>query len=577
MSLSEGTTENPFIKNDETAKKLKSENKILKLQEDEYQLEMSLYDNNLIEFKVSLNSPMATCCFIENYNFETIKKISFLFHNKYKDSEGVYQYYKKKIFAGKEINLELSPDKNIMSLKYQKIVDEETIDVELKLKKKISNKDDIVQALMTEVEQLKKKDKYYEKKIDELKKNIDLLMEENKKFKEKEKENEKRKNEDEKNEENWKIEEEKLSSFNDNVNLINNFKFENYPELKYMETISCGSSFNQKTVAVYCIIKNNERLYQMAYYKNKYYSNNYQPAHIIIYNLVSNKIENKIYNAHKHNIKILKHYYNSSAKTHILLSSSYYSSSDYYNFDIKLWNISSNPIINILNIKDKYVNFSDFCFCLMFKNEDIFIFGNDKTEYEQGVYVWNKSGARIKKINKINLNRIYIIETTYFENKNYILLSGYNYDEKKRSGNYFSECYNYDEDDIKTYKDDEKNSNIYCMNLFKKGNEIYLITGSNQKVNIFEFYTTKFIKRIQIGESSVNSLCSINEKYIIASNSSKLKIIDMEKYSVVKDYSVYEDGVDKFNVNGIEKIKIPEKGEFIITYSYNGIFKIWKM
>ena len=93
-----------------------------------------------------------------------------------------------------------------MSLKYQKIVDEETIDVELKLKKKISNKDDIVQALMTEVEQLKKKDKYYEKKIDELKNNIDFLMEENKKFKEKEKENEKRKKEDEKNEENWKIE-----------------------------------------------------------------------------------------------------------------------------------------------------------------------------------------------------------------------------------------------------------------------------------------------------------------------------------------------------------------------------------
>ena len=134
MSLSEGTTENPFIKNDETAKKLKSENKILKLQEDEYQLEMSLYDNNSIEFKVSLNSPMATCYYIENYNFETIKKISFLFHNKYKDSEGVFQYYKKKIFAGKEINLELSPDKNIMSLKYQKIVDEETIDVVLQVR-----------------------------------------------------------------------------------------------------------------------------------------------------------------------------------------------------------------------------------------------------------------------------------------------------------------------------------------------------------------------------------------------------------------------------------------------------------
>ena len=403
-------------------------------------------------------------------------------------------------------------------------------------------------------------------------------MEENKKFKEKEKENEKRKKEDEKNEENWKIEEERLSSLNDNVNLINNFKFENYPELKCMETISCGLSFNRKTVAVYCIIKNNERISQMAYCKNKYYSNNYQTAHIIIYNLVSNKIENKIYNAHNKNIYILKHYYNSSTKIHILLSSSRYYNSSYYNFDIKLWNISSNPIINILNIKDKTVDSSECC-CLMFKNEDIFIFGNEKkSEYEEGVYIWNKYGTHIKKIDKITLNRLNFIETTYFEDKNYILLSGFNYDKNKYSYNYFSGCYNYDEGGIKTYKDeDEKNSTIYCMNLFKKGNEIYLITGSAQKVNIFEFESTKFIKRIQIGESSVNSLCSINEKYIIASNSSKLKIIDMEKYSVVKDYSVYEDDVEKYDVNGIEKIKIPEKGEFIITYSYNGIFKIWKM
>ena len=88
---------------------------------------------------------------------------------------------------------------------------------------------------------------------------------------------------------------------NDNVNLINNFKFENFPELKYIESISCGKSCNYKTVAVYCIIKNEERLYQMAYCKNKYYSQYESPTHIIIYNLILNKIENKIYKAHNNN------------------------------------------------------------------------------------------------------------------------------------------------------------------------------------------------------------------------------------------------------------------------------------
>ena len=50
----------------------------------------------------------------------------------------------------------------------------------------------------------------------------------------------------------------------------------------------------------------------------------------------------------------------------------------------------------------------------------------------------------------------------------------------------------------------------------------------------------------------------------------------MEKYSVVKDYPAYEDDGEKHEIRGIEKIKIPEKGEFIIT-SDKGIIRIWKM
>ena len=552
---------------------IKSENKIIKLQEDEYQLEMTLYNNNNIEFKITLNSPMATCYYIEKYNFETIKEISYLYHRKYNDMETVFQYYKEKIFP-KQMNLVLSSDKNIMSLKYQKVVDDEMIDVELKLKKIISKKEDIIQGLMKEVEQLKKKEKYYEKKIDEL----TLFMEEYNKIKEKEKEEEKKKIEEVKKEENIKIEEEKFSSLNDNVNLINNFKFENFRELKYIDGIS-GVSCDKKSVAVYCIIKNNERLYQMAYCKNKVNSENYKTAHIIIYNLVLNKIENKIYNAHKYgNIDYLKHYFDSSTKNHILLSSCSNHKNKFY--EIKLWNISSNPIMKILKIKDCRWS------CLLFKNEEFFIFGEKYEKYgnynSYGYFymsVWNKNGNYIKKINKINCNNqtcyISFIEATYFENKNYILISGNDYDEQTENSFYSSKCYNYDEDDIKTYKCDENNYQIFCINLFKKGNDIYLITGSYEKINIFEFETTNLIKRIQLGEKSVNSLCSINEKYIIASNSLKIKIIDMEKYSVVKEYSEYFDD-EEYDIMGIEKIKIPEKGEFIITYSKYSI-KILKI
>ena len=549
---------NANLTDDENAKKIKSEKKTLKLQEDEYQLEMSLYNNNYIEFKVTLNSPMATCYYLEKYNYETIKEISSLSNKKYGDLEGVYQYYERKVFK-KEMNLVLSPDKNIMSLKYQKYVDDEMTDVELKLKKIMSAKDDIVQALMKEVEQLKQNDKKIDelkKKIDELQKNNDLLMEEINKLKEKG-----IKEEDIKKEEEIRKKEEEFSSLNDNVNLTNDFKFENFQEIKYIDEIS-GPTCEIKTVAVYCIIKNNERLYQMAYCKDKY-RNNSDTGHIIIYNLILNKIENKIYKAHKDGqIDKLKHYFNSSTKNHILLSSS----NDYY-VNVILWNISSNPIIKILTIEN--------CLkpCLTFKNEDYFIFGvnYDRNNTDRRMAVWNKNGTLIKKINKSNFNQgLIFIEATYFENKNYILLSGCCYNQNKYSN--FSECYNYDEDDIKTYEDNENDSQGICsMNLFKKGNDIYLIAGSKEKVSIFEFYTTQLKRRIQLGANLVNSLCSINEKYVIASNSSKLKIIDMDKFSVVKEYSAHYD-----DINGIEKIKIPEKGEFIITYSKHCI-RIWKI
>ena len=49
----------------------------------------------------------------------------------------------------------------------------------------------------------------------------------------------------------------------------------------------------------------------------------------------------------------------------------------------------------------------------------------------------------------------------------------------------------------------------------------------------------------------------------------------MEKISVEKEYSAHNDG-QEYDINGIEKIKIPEKGELIITYSEN-IIKVWKI
>ena len=91
-----------------------------------------------------------------------------------------------------------------------------------------------------------------------------------------------------------------------------------------------------KSVAVYKIERNNEISYEIAYPYNK---NGYN---IIIYNIL-NQRSNTIKNVHQNEINRIKHYYNSLDNYHILLTSSGDKS-------VKLWNISSNPISNILHI-----------------------------------------------------------------------------------------------------------------------------------------------------------------------------------------------------------------------------------
>ena len=58
--------------------------------------------------------------------------------------------------------------------------------------------------------------------------------------------------------------------------------------------------------------------------------------------------------------------------------------------------------------------------------------------------------------------------------------------------------------------------------------------------------------------------------YFSWGSNKELKIIDFDNKSIVKNYSANNNGI-----LGIEKIRIPEKGEYIITYD-NTEIKLWK-
>ena len=65
-------------------------------------------------------------------------------------------------------------------------------------------------------------------------------------------------------------------------------------------------------------------------------------------------------------------------------------------------------------------------FCLMFNNDDFYIFGGS---YDKKKNIWNKNGELIGNIEKSDLNIGTFIESTYIDDMPYIILSGKNHSE----------------------------------------------------------------------------------------------------------------------------------------------------
>ena len=540
------------MESEETLTKIESGN--FKLQNDEYLLELAIYSDNSIVFKITQNSPAASCYYVEKFK---IAKIPFLFCEKIEDA---FQFYKNEIKNNK-INIILSQDKNIVTIHYKAIVNNYfEKDVNLELKKKNLEKEDIINILRKEVEQNKKT-------IDELKKNIDFLMEEyNKKIK-KEKEAEEK-------EKQLQKEEEELSSKNDNLNLINYFKCDKIQRLDKIEILTVNSGLENDTVVIYCMIKNNKRLYQMAILYNE--SSQY---FITFYDLVNKREVSQIYLGENISFSKLQHYYNPYKKKHMLLCSG--------SNNIQIWDISSNPMTPISNIQ----NANLYPCCLMFKDDQFSIYGVNSSNYNNiTLDHCDQYGNRIESIN-IDSGCSFM-ETAYIDDKIYIIMDGcskfnsvpvqdlvpppYSVPNSNSYLLYYAQSYDvFQKTKINQYKNNNDNSSsqITCINFFNKGNkidDIDLIVCKNNKIEFFSFKNKNLLKEILI--DNLKFLCTINQKYIIIIASDKMKIID-NTYRFINDV---ECQMSSEYLDGLKKIKIPEIGEFIATFGGNRI-KLWKL
>ena len=388
-----------------------------------------------------------------------------------------------------------------------------------------------------------------------------------------EKENEIKKQKEEekqKNEELIRQEEEKKLKLNDHVNLFNDFQSQNI-DMKDVNFIKNEKIIkNPNTIAVYPIIRNNERLYELACLKKGEKRGSYEEMYnynynIIIYNILLNKKTNEIYEAHlcKNDISI-KHYYYSSRKKHFLLSSN--------SNEIKLWNISSKVITNELRIESNnnnnyFCGQSCYCSCLLFNDDNYFIFsGGYLSQNGNNTIIFNNLGNNQGSITDSKLKTVYYMEAVYVEEKQYVILSG--------QGN--TEEYDYNNYSLKEYKPKNKENKdicIYCINLFNKNNIIYLINGySDGRVKIFDFNTTEEKYSIKVCGKEIYGLCSLNENYFLVGDNKEIKVVDFDKKKSIKSYKDIGDG----SIQGLEKLKVLDKGEFIISYSWNNI-TLWKI
>ena len=532
---------------------------------------MSLSET-FIEFKLIPKNTNPSYCYKENYDLSAMNKNLFGF---FKELEKSFKVYSQ-LLKDNKVKLVLDKEKNIMKLNSTIIHYYEEVETNLELKRFDLTKDDLYPILLNQVNEMQKelsqRENIYKENIKQLENKMKEYID--KKMEEIEKQMEDKIEILVNNYMQKKKEEEKINQ-NDNVNLINDFKCEKINNMENIMTISNSLKRDINNMAVYTIIRNKKIYYEIAY-PEYYCYGNYFPYNINIYNILTNTVSNRIKTPHYANnyiLKDIKHYYHSLSKKHFLLTSAVYCDSSsnnkqndyYYNkyISIKLWNISSNIISNEVTIEKTLntKNYNDQILqtCLLFNGNDYSIIYCSKEGNER----FNKKGESNGSIPIIKISDCSYLEAAYIKNEPYLLISGANYSQsydcsKTKERKYISDC--------------QRDNIITIINLFNQKNKKFLISGDNKgNVVIFDFFDSKQIIKSIFLNNNITALCSLNEQYFLVGNGNKeLKVFDFETKSIKKTYE-YNDNIQK-----IAKLKIPDKGEFIINVC-SGEIHIWEI
>ena len=160
----------------------------LNIKEDNFLLEIELFSDNYISFKLKKLNNISLYYYMEKYNYNDISKI-LLNKKEYFDLSEIILLFDKAI-ENKNINLIYDKNNKIMNMKIKRIIDSKDIEHDIKLKEKKFTNEEILKTLIekenskdTLINNLIKKNKENEEHINQLEDKIKIFEYEIKNYK----------------------------------------------------------------------------------------------------------------------------------------------------------------------------------------------------------------------------------------------------------------------------------------------------------------------------------------------------------------------------------------------------------
>ena len=278
---------------------------------------------------------------------------------------------------------------------------------------------------------------------------------------------------------------------------------------------------------------------------------------IISFDLINNKINKEIENAHDEYITNFRYHLDIINNRDLIISISS------FNCHLKLWDADNlTCLFNFNNIN----NVSLYSACFLKDNRQIYIIISDcrYSNDSESIKIFDLKGIKVKELYNSN-EKTFFVESYYDNqlNKNFILTGNFGY----------IKVYDYNNNTLYNKYCDNDNKEHNSIIIDNKEKALKLIESSmDGNIRIWDFHSGLLLNKIKINNGGLFGISLWNKNYLfIGCKSNIIKLIDINNKKCIKDLNGHNN-----DVLTIKKFIHPKYGECLISQSYkNDYLKIW--